>query len=138
MISKGQIANMIRGKPIGSHFKIGSFPPGAAFGPYPGLFESYFAFPHDVKVGKLSPGPCPPPPGANCQTPERSRALKEDCAPCAQPNGERVSVARMKTVQHNRFRMSSNSVRSVFYANFTRGQALVYQLYVPDPEFIKS
>src|SRR5207237_5970816 len=27
----------------GEHFRIGSLPPGAAFGPYPGLFASYFA-----------------------------------------------------------------------------------------------
>src|SRR2546427_39951 len=72
MISKGQMTNRMRGKPIGEHFKMGSFPPGAALGPYPGLLASYFASPQDVSGGKLSPGPWPPPPGANCQTPDRS------------------------------------------------------------------
>src|SRR5881296_336855 len=47
MISKGQMTNRIRGTPMGAHFRIGSLPPGAAFGPYPGLFASYFACPQE-------------------------------------------------------------------------------------------
>src|SRR5262249_34618577 len=53
IISKGQMTNRILGTPIGEHFRIGSLPPGAALGPYPGLLASYLACPHVVRGGKL-------------------------------------------------------------------------------------
>src|ERR1700730_14380904 len=66
--------NMTRGKPIGSHCRMGSFPPGAPLGPYPGFSASNLAFAHGVIGGislsavMLSAPPLP----WYCQTPVRS------------------------------------------------------------------
>src|SRR6516162_8143006 len=105
MISNGQIANIIRGKPIGSHFRIGSFPPGAALGPYPGLLASYFACPHAVSGGKWSPGPWSPPPGASCHTPERLCGSRATLS-CAVANWEKNKAAATAITRHGKFCIS--------------------------------
>src|SRR5713101_4657621 len=63
----------MRGKPMGSHCRIGSLPSGVALGPNPGLLESNFDWPHAVIAGNFPPGPWPPDPGCISQTPDRSR-----------------------------------------------------------------
>src|SRR5262245_35978731 len=118
MISKGQMTKRILGKPIGSHFRMGSLPPGAALGPYPGLLASYLACPHAVSGGKLSPGPWPPPPGASCHTPERSCASKgsaasgcvRDWAAWAITEGEDIKAARTTIEQARKCSISPPSL----------------------------
>src|ERR1700692_256673 len=67
--------NMMRGKPIGSHCRMGSFPPGAPLGPYPGFSVSNLAFAQGVIGGislsavMLSAPPLP----WYCQTPAKAR-----------------------------------------------------------------
>src|ERR1700730_11833244 len=66
--------NMMRGKPIGSHCKMGSFPPGAPLGPYPGFAASNLALAQGVIAGISLSGTMlsAPPLPWYCQTPDKS------------------------------------------------------------------
>src|SRR5437879_6318736 len=73
--SNGVGKNIIRGKPVGSHCKIGSLPSGTALVPYPGRSVANLACAHGVIGGISFSGAvlsAPPLPWYN-QTPDRSR-----------------------------------------------------------------
>src|SRR5579863_3299451 len=66
---------MMRGKPMGSHCRMGSFPPGAPLAPYPGFSASKRALAQGViggmsLSGAMGAAPISP---SSCHTPDRLR-----------------------------------------------------------------